>query len=352
MEMENQCEEAQQLAKNWIRTRSGFGSFKHYSSIFQETVSLILESSTIAPIESLNLPFTRSSQKTIIHSPRDDRKYFQEDFHIGYKALFELFLSKPSAFDPDLYWSLFWALAKAEHRFMLRYTPLWSHEERLTGHFVSQIVEQLEYFGASWVQSNQSAQSSNSRMKIYYADTAKDNQEKKTGADFGLIVQASCGNRQEFIKAARFQVKKVDNNNKARIELRQVKNLNQSNSKIGYFLFYSQFDSVRWILPPIVRSSKSLGYLVEESRGESEKPKTATVEVSKNGWDFSSFVTFGLADLTSDCGYLASNVQDAVNKLMRTESRENLPPSRIIAISIGDDISVIDWNRLLEEYLG
>ncbi|MEH2462193.1 hypothetical protein [Nostoc sp.] len=89
-------------------------------------------------------------------------------------------------------------------------------------------------------------------MQIYYADTANQSRKGRTGADFGLIIQARYGNQREFFKVARFQAKKVEGSS-ARIDLEQVEALLKYEG-LSYFLFYHRFDDIKeWTPPPIVK---------------------------------------------------------------------------------------------------
>ncbi|MEH2462194.1 hypothetical protein [Nostoc sp.] len=116
------------LVKSWTCDRSGFGSFQHYKKLLSHTVLLVIKSGIFLSPKSLSTPI-----------------FFKQDllrlFISNYRDFYENILTNPNTFQPNTIWALFWALSTAEHQFMFKFTPFCSHEERLTGHFVSQIME-------------------------------------------------------------------------------------------------------------------------------------------------------------------------------------------------------------------
>jgi hypothetical protein len=354
MKIEYQHEEnelfkkAQDIAKNWTRSRSGFGAFRHHQVIFQCTANLVLESGIFTYPQSLSDQIFLSEEDCLY-------LLLGHRLRINYKSFFENLLAKPATFEPRTTWALFWALATAEHQFMYRYTPYWSHEERLTGHLVSQIVERLEDFGAHWRHLNQATQPSSSDIKVYYADTAIGLRESITGADLGLIIQARYGDQPEFFKVVRFQAKKTQNGgDNADINLQQVDALLQHEG-LGYFLFYHRLDSEQWTPIPTVKSATFYQDELNDAKNhldikKQEKLGIKCLPALDRGCDFASFITFGVADPGSKHGFITSKAQDAVSVLMSVDQRILTNPSRVMVISIGESVSIIDWEDLFREY--
>jgi hypothetical protein len=341
----------QPLAKSWTRSRSGFGYFRHNPILFLHTAKLIIESGITLLPELISIPILIERQNIFsltIHSK----------ISINYRSLFENFLVKPETFNPHRIWALFWAISIAEHQFMLNYTPFWSHEERLTGQFVGQIIDKLDDFGIYWRQLTEIAQPLLPEMRIYYADTATASRETVTGADIGLIIQARYENQSEFFKVARFQAKKVENG-RATIDLQQLNALLRHKG-LGYFLFYHRFDIQQWTPAPTVKPADAY----QEELNKFNKERNADINSKRNlkvieniedyeslHWDFASFITFGLADIASDYGIIKTRAEEAINLLMGIDEMPLNKPSRIMIITIGNNISVVDWNQLLREYL-
>jgi hypothetical protein len=273
--------------------------------------------------------------------------------------LFVRSLINPQAYDPQAIWALFWALAKAEHEFLYRYIPFWSHEERLTGHLVSQMVERLEEFHPHW--RVLTASDHESKCEIWYADTATARRESVTGADLGLVVHARFPNQEEFFKVARFQAKKADRSGKAAIDLNQVEALLRT-AHLGYLLFYHPLDPKQWSLPPTVRPAATFSNEVQNARKNSDEPPhhrprpgdlpSISVDTQGNGWDLAAFVTFALTDPGSEEGVLATTAEDAVGELMAHTVAPLPSPSRILVVTVGAGTSTVHWPGLFREYIG
>lgn len=266
------------------------------------------------------------------------------------REFFEQLLGTPASFDPRPFWSLFWALAKAEHQFLMKHVPFWSNEERLTGHLVSQMTERIDEFGGHWTALSADAQRE-SRCEIWYADTATARQEKITGADLGLVVHAKLPDKRDFFKVARFQAKKADLNGQSVIDLDQIDALTRTDD-LGYLLFYHQLDGKRWCPAPTVISASNFRSAVEAAQSKPH-PKGSLGKVPFDarggGWDFATFVTFGVGDPSAECGVLANDPGDAVRTLT---SGGNGTPTRLLVITLGGGSSVIDWTDVAHEYLG
>lgn len=330
---------ASALASGPLKSRSGFGALRHFDNVLRDTMGLVLESSffvhTTHP-EAAIWPMAHPDffDFFLRRRPRPNHRFFVESM-----------LASPEAYDPKPLWALFWAMAKAEHEFVRRFIPFWSHEERLTGHLVAQIVERLEDFGTHW-RNLDTQGDSESTCSIWYADTATARREATTGADLGLVVHAKFPNANEFFKVARFQAKKADTRGKARIDLDQLENLLRQDG-LGFYLFYHQLDPKRWTLPPTVRPASHFRGELENARSEMEErlhrkrpTKQPTVESTQRRYDIATFITFALADPVSEHGVVASDPRDATRALMAS----NLPlPSRVLVVTLGSGFTVVNW---------
>lgn len=331
-----------EIADGLVGGRSGFGAFRHRDSVFWHTIELISESVFFTPslldpnrhwIDSEIWPF----HPRLIPGSRS--RFFKD------------VLSTPTAFDPNCIWSLFWALSKAEHDFVQRYLPFWSHEERLTGHLLSQVIERASQFAAHWQSLNVDPKS---QLEIWYADTATNRRESVTGSDLGVVVHARYGTQNEFFKVVRLQAKKVNASGSAAVDLDQVETLLMQEN-LGYLLFYHAPDSEQWQLAPTVSSASTYKEHVDRKRMDSrsfgEELGTESIAVRDHGFDFASFITFALADPGSPHGRTAKSSRDAVNTIMGRNGPSG-PPDRLLVITLGSDVPVVDWPHEFGEYLG
>ena len=337
---------AASIADPAIQSRSGFGAFGKYTTLFERTHRLISRSSLLAPPNGGSHPYWPV-----------DPDYFHYAIRKGHfnHAHFIRHLMTPEVYYPHCIWALFWALVKAEHNFASKFLPFWSHEERLTGHFISQVCERISEFETRWSELD-SADAKTSWLDVWYADTATGNREKETGADLGLIVNGQYLGDSEFFKAARFQVKKVPASNTATIELDQTRALLRTDN-LGFYLFYHGQDRSDWRRPPSVAPAIEFAHHVKNAEETVQSGKrlgkelgTQSVsDVDSESFDFAAFVTFALADPGSESGAMANSKNEAIRILMG--GGPDGPPSRVAIISLGKPIDRREWLHALGEYV-
>ena len=316
-----------QVLDSALPSRGGFGAFRHYEELFRDTARLVWESgllrSPLAQVGSAH-PFHPEEWWYILRRGASGRFLFRE------------ILADPSAYEPRALWAVYWALAHAEHDFLYLYTPFWSHEERLTGHLVSQAVMQLDNFGPRW-RDLAGVATSEPLCRITYIDTATAAQEKYTGGDLGLVIHGRYSPQAEFFKAAVLQAKKADGSCSCRIDVPQAERLLTCDG-LGFYLLYHLFDKTRWSPAPTVHSVLGIKSQVETAL--EKKQRTFHQSMKNHGWDFAAFVTFGLADPASEIGVSAATPADAAAAVM---TGSPVHPSRALIITIGQGASSIDW---------
>lgn len=331
------------IANPAIQSRVGFGTFRKHGTIFERSHRLIARSGLLASRAAATDPLW-AIDPDLLHFALARGHYNHSSF-IRY-------LTSPSAFEPGCVWALFWALAKSEHQFAARFLPFWSHEERLTGHFVSQICERIEEFAVHW-SALTGSDPNRSWLDVWYADTAAGNREKETGADLGLIVHGQYSGDQEFFKVARFQVKKVPASNTARIDLNQTKSLLQTEG-LGHYLFFHGQDRQDWRRPPTVAPASEFEHHVRKAesaqaevmRVRSELGREDIQSIDNKSYDFATFLTFAFADPAADFGAFARSKSAAVRILMGGG-----PPTRLAVISLGAPVEAAEWLRELGNYV-
>lgn len=336
---------AASIANPAIQSRVGFGTFRKFQRLFERSHELIARSSLLAPPEG-GAPSLWAIDPEFLHfALRHGHGQYNHSHFIRY-------LTSPSVFEPTCVWALFWAIAKAEHQFSIKYLPFWSHEERLTGHFISQICERIEEFNVHWSSLVGNA-SQPSWLDVWYADTSIGNREKETGADLGLIVHGQYAGDDEFYKIVRFQVKKVPSSNTARIDLTQTKSLLR-NEGVGHYLFFHGQDQQDWRRPPSVAPAREFQYnltqaekkLLEDKAGRKELGDASIQNIDNSSFDFSAFLTFAVADPAADFGAFARSKTAAVQILM-----SGGPPSRLAVISLGAAVQPSEWLHEMAEYV-
>ena len=91
------------------------------------------------------------------------------------------------SFENPLFYLLFKAFVYAEIKFVNNFIPQNSHEERLTGHLVSEIANSLSIVSETLKKQAFDLYQTEVDLNFDYADLSSNNQEKNTGADLGFI---------------------------------------------------------------------------------------------------------------------------------------------------------------------
>lgn len=253
-------------------------------------------------------------------------------------------LADPCVFQPPAFWSLLWTVLAAEQRFQVAWTDAWSHEERMTGHFVTTIAEASRELERDFVALDRATRA-NCQVSIDYLDTATARQERHTGADLGLIVHGREAARGEWLKVARLQVKKTTAFGTLEIDFDQLQTL-LATPRLGHYLLFNRNDPAS--PPPIVTPATDFEFELRQymEKGRPSAPSGSlgrgTVHPSEfEDWAF--WLAFGLADPESGIGVEAPSPSEAVQMLVRRAA----PPSRIVMFGLGEAAGAMDWARVV-----
>jgi hypothetical protein len=198
-----------------------------------------------------------------------------------------------------------------------------------------------------------------SSCQVFYSDTATNKQESVTGSDFALIFHVRFPDQDEYFKVARFQAKKADRRGAARIELDQADRILQTQG-VGHYVFYHEYRDEQWTLPPTVMSATEFKIFIDsKNRDRQTQPgrKTRTnpsslgsqtINVTSgrtSNYDLASFLTFGLADATSEFGKLTGSPREAVLSATCGPTPEGTdgPPRRILVVTLSESQKQPDW---------
>lgn len=342
---------ATELVMAWTGSRSGFGAMLGGKGGFSPTAELICESSFFNP----RLP------RDVVAGMFDMGSNWYRAQLVWQRLLFDEILTTPESFRPFPIWSLFWSMAKAEHRFLNRFLPFWSHEERLTGHLVSQMMERFKEFSTDWQGlARIQCQDNDSSCAIIYADTSANRQEALTGSDFAVIFDVRFPKHDPYLKVVRFQAKKACSSSTAIVDLQQLRQLLKTD-RLVYFLFYHACESDAWSLPPTVMSAADVQKHLDKAEQErNRKGNAETVPTEKgkgtiklNEWpgqyDFASFLTFAQADPRSEHGIFVRSATEAIRTACSgpTPDGSDGPPRRILVFTLGEPSAADDWPEQL-----
>jgi hypothetical protein len=131
----------------------------------------------------------------------------------------------------------FKALIRAEIRFISRYIPQRSHEERLTGHLVSEIDNALCLTSRTFQSFSMERYKQAKNLDFLYYDLSRGGKiEKKTGADLGFILIVDLPDYPYLVKSVVLQAKKIDRSAQLTVE-QHTSLLSHGEDKAAY-LFY------------------------------------------------------------------------------------------------------------------
>jgi hypothetical protein len=129
------------------------------------------------------------------------------------------------------------SIIRSEVRFSSRFVPQRSHEERLTGHLISEIGASIEIVKSHFENASIQAYGEKKNIDFFYFDMSKGGKlEKRTGADLAISVIIDLPDYPKMIKSFIFQAKKYSHT--AQIDLLQYETLNSHYGKSKGYLFY------------------------------------------------------------------------------------------------------------------
>lgn len=226
----------------------------------------------------------------------------------------------------------FRAFARAEVRLCTRFVPQRSHEERLTGHLVSEIEAALGLVTAAFRESSVSRYGVAQSLDFAYYDLSKGGKlEKTTGADLGLILTIDLPDLPRVVRFVAIQAKKVNSVN-ATIDAVQYDTLFKHFGHVAY-MFYDV--DIETLAPPLMVEAEDLFVQREAAKG-----KTFTIansSVFAHGMPLSLWLIKILAK--NKAGESAADVTTAFSRFLEYERKsfdnEFQSLGRLAVVSIG-----------------
>lgn len=254
-----------------------------------------------------------------------------------------LLLADPRQLKTDALWAVYWSMFKCAQWMANTLFEADAHEDVFNGKFSAQIDRQLNDWAAERVREFGYPQATSYMGTLEIASTPE---ESRVGADIGLIVEINIGDLV-CRKVALFQAKKskhgvADLGSKTG-QLRKL----AEHPRMGFYLFYHQF--LRPLCPPAptVVSAQELGEAAVEL-GKSLDATSLSLNVRTMGWDWASFVSFGLCQPGSAIGESFTTAADALDKL-GGGNQGNLP-KYLHLIAIADEGRVLRLREQIREH--
>lgn len=229
----------------------------------------------------------------------------------------------------------FEAFARAEARLGLRFVPQRSHEERLTGHLISELEAAILMTADTFRAEAATRYSEPLHFDFVYSDLSRGGHfEKTTGGDFGLILVIDLPDRPKIIRYAAIQAKRLSGSTS--LDKDQFDTLTSVFGPASTYLFYDcDFNTLG---PPMIMRATEL-----ESRRKS-KDETESFSVDQS-FVFSQGLPLSLWLLTelgaANAGEAASDFESALRRITECRNRnQEYPFSRLAMVSIGRPFNV------------
>lgn len=248
--------------------------------------------------------------------------------------LARLLLNESALFPSPLYQLLFKSFVAAEGKFIMHYIPQNSHEERLTGHLVSELENGLFIVHDFFEETAASIYGKTVPLNFYYADLSSNRQEKHTGADLGVIFYVNLPDLPKHIRIAAIQAKKAGQTS-AVIDAGQLDAISKAYGDDAYYMFYDMSDK----MSPMMRKAQDIKKGLGDAAGG--KPFSYKRNGINQGMPLSMFLVFEMLLASKEKSKTFKSIWDAKDKLMNPTSGDrsyrntNDGPSKVLAISLG-----------------
>ena len=215
---------------------------------------------------------------------------------------------------------------------MRDYVPQNSHEERLTGHLISELAGSLAIIQRRFMREAEHLYGKPLGLQFYYADMSANRMEPHTGADFALILHLNLPDYGEHVRAIVCQAKKLGS--RARIETGQLDRLIAWADEGAYYCFYDM--NVARCAPLVVKAGS-----VKEGLGGSPNRHSLARQHIIEEWPpgpcapLSVFLVFRLLNMALDVGKSFTNLRAATKHVSQGPGGDGPGTSRILLVSLG-----------------
>lgn len=226
------------------------------------------------------------------------------------------------------------ALIRAETRLVSRFIPQQSNEERLTGHFVSEIGGAIDLARPEFKHHTVARYSQAYPLDFLYFDASKGGKlENSSGADFGLIVNIDLPDMPRRIKGFLFQAKRI--NGSTQIKLDQFTKLVETGKAAANYIFYDM--NLKSALSPLAITCKNL----EPFTQALQEPEQRTTSIKQeNIFPFARpFSLFLIENLYNDeCGIAFETLGEASLEMQPYLRNQSQYGNFLTVLSLGQAI--------------
>ena len=249
----------------------------------------------------------------------------------------------PRNFQVDALWAIYWAMFQCGQQMAGLLSEADAHEDIFTGKFSAQLDHWLSHWATSRIREFGYPETQSYLGTLEIAGTAE---ETRLGADIGLIIELNVGGLV-CRKVALFQAKKAKQGT-ADIGSKtgQLTKLSH-HPQTGFYLFYHQSQYPLNAPAPTVCSADTLRQRIVDAE-RSPEARSLYLDVRKFGWDWGSFVTFGLCCAESNVGESFDTIDDALHIL--GGGNVALLPKYLHVVAINNKPAVLELQQRLQKH--
>jgi hypothetical protein len=240
------------------------------------------------------------------------------------------------------------ALMRAEIRFISRYVPQRSHEERLTGSLVAEIDAAI--YAVRPVMRNLTKQiyKAEKDVDFLYYDLSRGGKiEQKTGADLALTLVVDLPDHPRILETVILQVKKYDRS--AQLDIEQYRTLTTKWGKEAHYLFYDM--SFARLTSPLIYGAGLFGERIKEAEANRQSLSSVTCkDIVEKGIPVSLYIAHDMGYLCKGRQRYATHAQlrDAVKEHIENVRSVTHINGRFAIMSIGQPLSLSVTNDGLQ----
>lgn len=252
-------------------------------------------------------------------------------------------LADPRRFKTDALWAIYWAMYQCGQWVAQAASESDPHEDVFTGKMTAQIDRWL----AGWA-TKRIREFGYPEVRSYLGtlEIASTVEETRLGADIGLIVDLNIGD-VVCRKIALLQAKKSqDGVSNIGSDRRQLSKLS-CRQNAGFYLFYHQSTHPVMAPAPSVCTAHELAEEVTQL-GKDIDATYLRMNVRSMGWDWATFISFGLCNPNSHIGQSFDTVEEAFTALGNGDARHL--PKYLHVIAITDEPRVKELRTKLHEH--
>ncbi|MEQ7871625.1 hypothetical protein V6R97_13315 [Chromohalobacter salexigens] len=257
--------------------------------------------------------------------------------------LLPVLAASPQHFTVDVLWAIYWGMLQCEQKMAEFLADTTAHEDILNGRFSALFEKWLTEWAAKRIPDFGYPSASSYLGTLQLANTSE---EARTGADLGVIISLNVGGlrcRKAVLLQAKRAKRGIADVGSTKGQLPKLSRLPCA----GYYLFYHESPSTPFPPVPTVSSAGLLQQRLLEMQKDTEA-RYLPLDVRTNGWDWASFVSFGLCNVQSDIGENFDTIEDALSILGSGSTGEL--PQYIHVVAIEDEPYVLELKRRLREH--